>query len=205
MSQSVQADPLQSLFAQASDANAQNAIFMSLMAGTATATMVLVKAVYANGTAGPARVDVQPMVHQIDGSGNAVPHGIVHGLPCARIQGGGAGIAVDPVVGDIGAAVFASRDISAAIQNRAPSQPGSLRRYDMADGMYFGTLLGGPLTDYIRIQSGAIALSTTGTMTINANSIAITSNSLTHNGKNIGATHTHSGVTTGGGTTGAPT
>lgn len=33
---------------------------------------------------------------------------------------------------------------------------------------------------------------------------AITGSALTHNGKNIGSTHTHTGVTPGGGTTGAP-
>lgn len=43
-------------------------------------------------------------------------------------------------------------------------------------------------------------------MEITSSGIAITGGgSLTHNGKNIGATHTHGGVTTGAGTTGVPT
>lgn len=35
--------------------------------------------------------------------------------------------------------------------------------------------------------------------------IIVSGGSVTHNGKNIGSTHTHTGVQTGGGTTGAPT
>jgi phage baseplate assembly protein V len=35
--------------------------------------------------------------------------------------------------------------------------------------------------------------------------VAVTGGSVTHNGKNIGSTHTHSGVQGGGGTSGAPT
>jgi phage baseplate assembly protein V len=35
--------------------------------------------------------------------------------------------------------------------------------------------------------------------------VAITGGTVTHNGKNIGSDHSHSGVSTGGGTTGAPT
>lgn len=43
-----------------------------------------------------------------------------------------------------------------------------------------------------------------GNMTITGN-VAITGASLTHNGKNVGSTHTHTGVTPGGSDTGAPT
>jgi hypothetical protein len=42
------------------------------------------------------------------------------------------------------------------------------------------------------------------TFAISSSGVAITGGTLTHNGKNIGDTHTHSGVTTGGGNTGAP-
>lgn len=41
-------------------------------------------------------------------------------------------------------------------------------------------------------------------MTITPAGIALNSPVLTHNGKNIGATHAHTGVTSGSGTTGAP-
>ncbi|RVT95259.1 hypothetical protein EOD42_16885 [Rhodovarius crocodyli] len=203
MSQSVQAEPLQRISSAEGDANAQQFLFQSLMAGTATSALVQVKAVTGGGPGQPCTVDVQPMVHQVDGAGNTVPHGIIHSLPCARIQGGAAAVIVDPVVGDIGAAIFASRDISAVKASRVPSQPGSLRRFDMADGMYFGTLLGGEVTDYVRVQAGAVAIKTTA-VTIEATSVAITSDTLTHNGKDIGATHKHGGVTPGGGETGVP-
>lgn len=50
-----------------------------------------------------------------------------------------------------------------------------------------------------KIQAGAAS------MTMTPTTIALVSVNLTHNGKNIGATHTHGGVTPGGGTSGVVT
>jgi len=173
MSQSVQAEPLQRISSAEGDANAQQFLFQSLMAGTATSSLVQVKAVTGGGPGQPCTVDVQPMVHQVDGAGNTVPHGIIHGLPCARIQGGAAAVIVDPVVGDIGAAIFASRDISAVKASRRPSQPGSLRRFDMADGMYFGTLLGGEVTDRVHVEPGQVTIHATTKVSIEAPTVEV--------------------------------
>jgi phage baseplate assembly protein V len=51
--------------------------------------------------------------------------------------------------------------------------------------------------------SGGSGASLTGPLNVNGN--VTNTGTLTNNGKNVGSTHTHSGVTTGGGTTGAPT
>jgi hypothetical protein len=48
----------------------------------------------------------------------------------------------------------------------------------------------------------AISGGTGGTMSVNGN--IATTGTITNNGKNIGSTHEHSGVTTGSGNTGAP-
>lgn len=53
-------------------------------------------------------------------------------------------------------------------------------------------------------SSGSLNISADGGITINGSTVAITSASLTHNGTNIGDTHTHGGVMSGPASTGAP-
>ena len=101
-------------------------------------------------------VDVQPMVNMLDGLGNAMPHGTVYNIPYFRVQGGTNAVIIDPEVGDIGLAIFADRDISAVKVNRAVSNPGSFRRADMADGLYFGGFLNAVPTQYFRFCSVGI-------------------------------------------------
>jgi len=57
----------------------------------------------------------------------------------------------------------------------------------------------------VTAQTSAVIKTGASSITVTPASVAIQSLILTHNGKNIGATHTHSGVTTGSGTTGVPT
>lgn len=56
----------------------------------------------------------------------------------------------------------------------------------------------------ITVDGSNVTISTGGNMTLQAQAVEITSNTLTHNGQDIGENHTHSGVDTGVGTTGAP-
>lgn len=174
-----------------------------IMSGMATTTLVQVKAVTNTGlVAAAGSVDVQPLVAQLDGKGQATPHGIVYGLPYFRLQGGANALIVDPVVGDIGLCVFASHDISSVKVNKAPSNPGSRRRFDMADGLYIGGMLNGVPTNYIRFKANgdivikpAATVAVIGTLTATVDVIAA--------GKSL-KLHTHGGVTTGGGTSGPP-
>jgi hypothetical protein len=194
------------------------------MNGMATATLAMVKAVTAT------TVDVQPMVHQIDGAGKAIPHGIVHALPFFTFRAGNSAIIVKPRVGDIGLVVFCSSDISTAKRSGKPSQPGSRRRFDWADGLYIGGFLGPTPTQTITIDDD-VGITITGApskpVTINApggltiigpvtinGTLAQTGNQtvtgtltatvdVVGGGKSL-KTHTHTGVTTGSGTSGAP-
>lgn len=177
------------------------------------ATLVQIKAVTNSGGLSPVGfVDVVPLVSQLDGHKNAVPHGIVHNIPYFRLQGGTSAIILDPQVGDIGLAVFADRDISAVKASRAAANPGSGRRSDKADGLYVGGFLNGTPAQYVQFSAGGIAMVsptainlTAPTVALNAGtSVAINSPSFTHNGKNVGSTHTHGGVVPGGGTSGGP-
>lgn len=105
------------------------------MNGLATTTLVEVVAVEAD------TVDVKPLVKQVDGAGNGIDHGIIHGLPIHAIRAGACVIRIKPRVGDIGAALFCHSDISGVKANKAASVPGSSRRYDWSDGLYLGGFL----------------------------------------------------------------
>lgn len=192
-------------------------VVRSIMAQQATTTLVIVRAVEDD------TVDVQPMVAQVDGAGNAVDHGIIHGLPVWRLQGGNSAVIVTPAVGDIGLAVFASTDISNVKRAKEPTTPGSFRRFDWSDGIYLGGLLNAPPEQFIRMDDSGVTITAApglpvmieaDSMAINADTVNISGNLVvggnistsagsTFNGKSFDS-HTHGGVTTGSGTSGPP-
>lgn len=183
----------------------------------ASATLVKVKGV----SPPPAQtVDIQILVNQVDGAGNATPHGIIYGIPYVRLQGGANAVIIDPVVGDIGLAVFASRDISSVKANKGPANPGSRRMFDYADGIYVGGLLNGTPTQYVEFTPTGINVVSPTQVTVQAPAIeldgavhitgAVTGDDaatfvgeVTADGIPL-STHKHTGVTTGGGTSGTP-
>lgn len=127
-------------------------VFNTLAGRMATATLVKVVAVHPGSGLLQGTVDVQLLVNQIDAQGNSQPHGVVYGLPYTRVQAGASAVIVDPAVGDIGVAVFASRDISAVKATKAQANPGSFRRFDYADGLYLFSALGTTApTDYFKL------------------------------------------------------
>jgi hypothetical protein len=172
----------------AEDFNAQTFLINQVLSGKWTITLCLVKSVTGGGIDFPAIVSVQPMVSQVDGDGNPTPHGIINGIPAFRLQGGVGAIIADPLVGDIGLLACASRDISAVKNNKTPSNPGSQRMFDPADGLYIGGFLNAAPTTYIQFTEDGI--------NIVAPSVKI-------NGIDF-STHIHSAVQTGSGESGPP-
>lgn len=165
-----------------SDFNAIAFLVQAMMNGMATATLVKVKAVTnSGGVAGSGYVDIQPMVNQVDGVGVAVPHGTIYRCPYMRAQGGTNAIILDPKVGDTGIAVFADRDISSATANKAPSNPGSSRRFDMADGLYLYSIVTGTPTNYVRISDSGIDITSPNEITLTAPTITLTAPTITLN------------------------
>ncbi|KML48199.1 hypothetical protein VL15_30575 [Burkholderia cepacia] len=121
--------------------------------------LVEVKAVTNAGSVSPVGfVDVLPLVNQLDGSDNAMPHGVIHNLPYFRLQGGANAVIIDPQVGDIGLAVIEDRDISSVKANRGPANPGSKRIFDMADGLYIGGFLNGAPSQYVQFSAAGISV-----------------------------------------------
>jgi phage baseplate assembly protein gpV len=141
-----------------------------------TATLVRIEACTNAGDLSPVGfVDVTPLVNQIDGSvpANPTPHVTIYGLPYLRLQGGNSAVIIDPQPGDIGVAVFASRDISKVKSTKAQSNPGSYRQYDFADGLYLGGMLNAVPTQYIRFGSAGISIVAPETITLTAPNIVI--------------------------------
>jgi hypothetical protein len=202
---------IESLTSSTSEFNAISFLVEQLLGRTNTATLVKIVAVTnAGGLSQVGFVDVQPLINQVDGANNAMPHGVLHNLPYFRMQGGADAIILDPKVGDIGIAVFADHDISIVSATKKQGNPGSGRRYSMADGMYLGGVLNGVPSQYVQFTATGINIVSPLQVTISAPSIATSgawahTGTITNNGKNIGSTHTHSGVQSGGSNTGAPT
>jgi hypothetical protein len=187
------------------DFGAVSFLVSQMLDGRNTATLVQVKAVTNQGGLSPVgMVDVLPLVNQLDGEGNAVPHQVVRRLPYFRLQGGANAVIIDPQIGDIGIAVFADRDISSVKAAKSQANPGSARRSNKADGLYIGGFLNGAPAQYVQFSATGISLVSPTKIQLQAPDVEIVSNTLAHNGTNIGSTHKHGGVTPGGSDTGSP-
>jgi len=166
--------PIESL---SSEYLAQVFLIKSLIARMATVTLVqVVKVTNTGGVAAVGFVDLQPLVSQVDPNMNPTPHAIIRNNPYFRIQGGANAIIIDPEVGDVGIALFASRDISAvnstlvggnAAVGQDPISPGSFRKYDMADALYLGGVLNGVPTQFIQFTSTGIVVTSPHDVTVN--------------------------------------
>lgn len=190
-------------------------VFQQLLRGIATATIVRVEACSnAGGITAVGTVDVTPMVNQVDGAGAPIPHGTIYGMPYQRAQGGENAVILDPVKGDLGIAVFASRDISSVKAAKGPANPGSARVFDYADGMYIGGLLNGTPTQYVAFQADGIKILTPQTLTLEAaliklvgpvqgSSTADFDGDVTADGVSV-HNHVHPGVQRGGSDTDPP-
>lgn len=148
--------PYQQATSAANDWMAQLFIFNQLLRGKATAALVKVLACTNAGGIVPAgTVDVQILVYQVDGNGGSpTPHGPLYNVPYNRLQGGHFAAIIDPVPGDIGLAVFCSRDSSAAVVAKGHASPGSDDVMGMTSGMYFGGFLNGVPTSYVAYVPG---------------------------------------------------
>lgn len=189
--------------------NAQAFFIQSTLAKVRTVALVKIISVTNSGGITPVGfVDMQPLVNQIDNSGNKIPHGILYQCPYFRLQGGSNAIILDPQIGDIGIAVFADRDISTVITNKAYANPGSRRKFDMADGLYLGGVLNGTPAQYVAFSASGIAITSPTHLTINANvqingTVIVTGGDVVADGISL-KTHTHTGITPGGSNTGGP-
>lgn len=120
-------------------------------------TLVQVQAVHSgNGITGT--VDVLPLTHQQDSSGDTVPHTTIYGVPYLRIQGGANALIIDPAANDIGYIIISGRDQTNVVANRAPAAPGSFRMHSMSDCVYVGGFINTDPAQYVRVAGNGITL-----------------------------------------------
>jgi len=192
----------------AGEYNAIRFMIQQMLAKVRTATLVEVKkCTNSGGVAAVGFVDVQPLVNQVDGSGAVVPHGIIRGLPYMRLQGGANAVIIDPEIGDIGIALIADRDSSKVVSTKKAANPGSMRKFNLSDGLYLGGVLNGTPQQYVEFSSGGIKLTSGTKVTIDAPAIEAANGGavlklLNENLINWLTAHTHTDSV--GGTTTAP-
>ena len=189
-----------------SEVNALSFLVDSILSGVNTALPVQITAVNAGGSGASAGyVTVKPLVSQIDAGGNTIDPTNIFQLPYSRIQGGVAALVIDPVVGDIGLAVFAQRDCSNVGQEASkPVQPGSFRTFSQSDGFYVGGFLNKAPTVFVEVkQDNTVTITASGGVTINAPTVTVPSGDVTASGVSL-LHHTHSGVDSGSSNTGQP-
>jgi len=156
------------------DFNERHLAMQQALSGINTATLVRVTAATNSGELSPVGfVDVQPLVDQLDGALQVMPHAEVFHLPYMRLQGGANAVIIDPQVGDIGIALFADRDISVVKDTRGQAAPGSGRRFDMADGLYIGGFLNATPVQYIQFTADGINVVSPTKLTLTAPEVEI--------------------------------
>lgn len=207
--------------------NAIRTLLDALLPHINTAMLVRVDSVTPGGTGPVGSLSATPMVTQMDGQGRTVPVQSLPRLPYMRLQGGKCAIICDPIPGDIGIAVFAQKDISTVASGATePSQPGSFRTHDQADGLYIGGVLNvAPETWLELTQEGGMTLHAPQKIVLDTPLVEISGrmvqtgqqgqgSSMQGGFTNMGGTvssngivldtHTHGGVQPGSGNTGGP-
>lgn len=141
--------------------NKQRFLIQQQLANLNTSMPVKVLSVTGVGVSPVGFVSMQILVDQVTGNDVTIPHGEIANVPYVRIQGGSNAVIIDPQVGDIGMALFCSRDISAVKNARQSAPPGSRRMYSFSDCAYLGGILNGAPTQYIQFTEGGILVHST--------------------------------------------
>jgi len=155
------------------------------------------------------RVSVQPLVMLKTTSGQKINRQVIDNIPVFRFGGGGFFISTPVKVGDFGWIKANDRDISLIFQSGGMADiPNTKRFHKFNDGLFFpdtlkNWLIDGKNTNALVISSldGKTCLAldnnrveidiANGDFIVNAKNIQFNSQSLKHNTKNIGDTHTH--------------
>lgn len=175
--------------------------------------------------AGSRLARIQILQPELTDDGKTVAQPVITDVPVFMPIGGGAAVTFPVASGDEGVVWFADQDIGAwsADGNRSPD---SARRHSLTDAMFMPSQGRGPAdADNMVISfggatitidpGGGVTIDAPGDVTINGNLTvngSISGNgdssfgggSLTHNGTDIGDTHRHGGVESGGSNTDEP-
>lgn len=160
---------------------AQLFVITKLLQGIHTCGLVQVLAVQpTSGKVG--FVTVQPLVLDVDTNKVVIAQTPIYNVPYMRYQGGSSAVILDPVVNDIGIAIFAEDDITNVKQTQKPGAAATQRNHSTADALYIGGVLNPDATQYVHFQPGGagIDIVSPGEVTLHAGStVTITSGTTT--------------------------
>lgn len=110
-------------------------------------------------------IDVIPIVAKPDSEGQRIEPAPIYGIKYIEWQYGTNAIIATPVINDIGLLVVCTKDISSIDSGLV----GSYRRYNLADGIYFGGLCGfnATPTQFIKFDENGIEVTSPTALTIN--------------------------------------
>jgi hypothetical protein len=155
-------------------------VFGQLLQDVQTASLVKVLSCTNSGGLSPVgRVSVQPLVFQVSGANVTTPHEAISDLPYMRLQGGSNAVILDPQPGDIGVAVFCSRDIANVKANpqaavaAGGATPGSFGIFDWDSGLYLGGFLNGVPAQFVQFSAAGISITSPTKITLTAPTVEI--------------------------------
>lgn len=166
------------------------------------------------------RVSVQPMIQMGDTGGNKITRAIVPNIPIMTMGAGGIFASFPVQVDDLGFVFAADRDTSLFYQSQGSMDwPNTERIHQFGDGgflplkLFNFSIAGGVEPDGFSLQTDDGSTFVTlkaGEVQITAEKVKIVGDiehtgAITNNGKNVGDSHTHSGVQSGPSNTGAVT
>ncbi len=173
--------------------------------------MIPAKVIAYDRTTNQARV--QPMIAMLTTGNQIVQRAQIAEVPVLQIGGGGFVLSFPIVEGDLGWIKANDRDISLFKQSFENVTPNTDRLHSFEDALFIPDTMFRSVTINSEDAENVVLQSIDGTqrialwpgkIKITATAIELVSDTLTHNGKNIGDTHEHSGVQPGGGDTGPP-
>lgn len=182
----------------------QDYIIRQIVGAVHTATLVKVLAVRPTSDR-VGFVDAQPLMNDVTTAGVVIAQTPAYNLPYVRYQAGPSAVILDPVVGDIGLAIFAESDITAVKKTLKEGPAATARTHSSADGLYIGGVLNAAPTQFVRFNTGAagidivspsgtINLQTSGNVHITAATCIFDCNVVFN--QNVSSTKTGSGVNT---------
>ena len=156
-------------------------------------------------------VSLQPAIQVVLTDNTFLDMPQIFDIPVLELGGKGLSVKIPLQAGDTGIVIFCDRDITLFKQEKKNTQPNTLRKHDLSDGIFIPMRFGNSGSSNIMIQSedGATQFEVTssginvkGNITVDGEIIATDVKTDTNVSlKN----HKHGGVTTGSGSTAVPT
>jgi hypothetical protein len=160
------------------------------------------------------RATLQPVIKMVGTDGREVARAPVASVRVYQFGNGRFSLSLPIKEGDLGWLHAGDRDTSAFLQDHKDGPPNTARMHSFQDGVFYpdamkygnvGATDGERAVFATGDNGSSIAFDESGIyLTVGGNVLSLTSAGLHMNGKNIGDTHTHGGITPGGSNTAVP-